>query len=194
MKSLSPATQAEAQKLLDQQDKLRKCFRAIADRRIPAVRIRIHDDLRLSRLLHTGKDFAFIGFEGRSDRPLSERRIKRSPLRDMATLMMSFQTAADAVFYDHVPGVKHRPEIDPALESLAKYWLQWTSATLLNGYFSRIADNSLLAQSDTHVRLLLDAFLLEQALEDIREKLRVEPERVKTPLKMLQRVLAAATS
>jgi len=194
LKSLSPPIQAEAQKLLDQQDKLRKCFRSISDRRIPAVRIRIHDDLRLSRLLHTGKDFVFIGFEGRSDRPLSERRIKRSPVRDVANLLMSFQTAADAVFYDHVPGVKHRPEIDVALESLGTYWLQWTSATFLNGYFSRIPNNSPLAQSEAHFRLLLDAFLLEQALEEIREKLRVEPERVKTPLKMLQRVLAAAAS
>jgi len=157
------------------------------------VRIRIHDDLRLSRLLHTGKDFVFIGFEGRADRPLSERRIKRSPLRDVASLMMSFQSPADAVFYDQVPGVKHRPEIGAALESLAAYWLQWTSAAFLNGYLSGVSKNSLLTRSDAYLRLLLDAFLLEQALEEIQEKLRDEPERVKTPIKMIERILAAAT-
>ncbi len=194
LKSLSPDTQAEAQKLLDQHDKLRQCFRLISDRRVSAVRIRIHDDLRLSRLLHTGKDFVFIGFEGRADRPLSERRIKRSPWRDVAGLMMSFQYAADAVFYDQVPGVKHRPEIGAALESLAAYWLQWTSAAFLDGYLGRVSKNSLFTQNDAYLRLLLDTFLLEQALEEIREKLRDEPERVRTPIKMLQRILAAATS
>ena len=56
-----------------------------------------------------------------------------------------------------------------------------------------LSKNSLLTRSDAHVRLLLDAFLLEQALEEIREILRDEPERVKTPIKMLQRILAAAT-
>ena len=193
LKSLSPDTQTEAQKLLDQHDKLRQCFRLISDRRVSAVRIRIHDDLRLSRLLHTGKDFVFIGFEGRADRPLSERRIKRSPLRDVSSLMMSFQYAADAVFYDQVPGVKHRPEIGAALQSLAAYWLQWTSAAFLNGYLGRASKSSLLTRSDAYLRLLLDTFLLEQTLEEIREKLRDEPERVKTPIKMLQRILAAAT-
>ncbi len=194
LKSLSAGTQAEAQKLLDQQDKLRKCFRLISDRRVTAARIRIHDDLRLSRLLHTGKDFVFIGFEGSAARPLSERRIKRSPLRDVASLMMSFQYAADAVFFDQVPGVKHRAEIGAALESLSVYWFQWISATFLNGYLDRTSKNTLLARSDPHLRLLLDAFLLEQALEEIRETLRDEPEHVKTPVKMLLRVLSAATS
>ena len=193
LKNLSAGTQAEAQKVLDQQDKLRKYFRLISDRRIGSARIRIHDDLRLSRLLHTGKDFVFIGFEGRSDRPLSERRIKRCPVRDVACLMMSFQYAADAVFFDQVPGVTHRPEIEAALESLATYWQQWTSAIFLNGYFGRISKNSILARSDTEARLLLDVFLLEQSLEEIRDKLRNDAERVKTPLKLLQRVLAAAT-
>ncbi len=190
LKNLSAATQADAQKLLDQQDKLRKYFRLISDRRIAAARIRIHDDLRLSRLLHTGKDFVFIGFEGPADRPLSERRIKRCPLRDVASLLMSFQFAADAVFYDQVHGVTHRPETAPALESLAAYWFQWTSATFLNGYFGRVGSAAPLGLTDANARLLLDAFLFEQALEEIREQLREQPERVKTPIKLLQRILA----
>ncbi len=192
LKNLSVAAQVDAQKLLDQQDKLRKSFRQISDRRIAGTRIRIHDDLRLSRLLHTGKDFVLVGFEGQSDRPLSERRIKRSPLRDVASLLMSFQFAADAVFYDQVHGMNYRPENAAALESLSAYWFQWTGATLLNGYFGGIGQAAPLALSDANARMLLDAFLLEQALEEIREQLREQPERVRTPIKLLQRVIATA--
>ncbi|HLH00318.1 MAG TPA: maltose alpha-D-glucosyltransferase [Bryobacteraceae bacterium] len=194
MKSLSTATQAEAQKVLDQQDKLRKLFRLISDRRLPAKRIRIHDDLRLGRLLHTGKDFVFIGFEGRSSRPLSERRIKRSPMRDVASLLMSLQVASDAVFYGQVPGISFRAETAAVLETLSTYWLQWASAMFLNGYFRGIGGSSVLSEPDPQARVLLDAFLLEQALEEMSEVLRTEPERAKTPLKLLQRVLSTSAA
>ena len=194
LKSLSPGTQSEAQQALDQQDKIRKIFRQITDRRLPAKRIRIHDDLRLSRLLHTGKDFVFIGFEGRSGRPLSERRIKRSPLRDVASLIMSFQIAADAVFYGQVPGVNYRPDRASVLEGLSTYWLQWASAAFLNGYFNGVGAASMLSLPDAQTRALLDAFLLEQALEEVREVLRTEPERVRTPLKLIQRMISATSS
>ena len=189
LKNLPAATQSDAQRLLDQQDHVRKYFRIISDRKLAGLRTRVHDDLHLSRLLHTGKDFAFIGFEGRASRPLSERRIKRCPLRDVASMVMSLHFAADAVFFDEVHGVKFRQEASALLESLSAYWFQWTSATLMNGYFVATAGSSLYPQNDDKVRLLLDVFLLEQCLEEIRRQLRSEPARVRTPIKLLQRVL-----
>ena len=192
LKTLPQTDQAEAQKLLDQQDKLRACFRQITGRRMAAMRIRIHDDLALKRLLHTGKDFVFVGFEGRADRPLSERRIKRSPLRDVASLLLSLQYAAYAVFHDEVPGVKHRPEIMPALESLSAYWFEWISATFLKGYLNVIGQSPLLAQDGANVRSLLDAFLLERAVEEIEDQLRDQGQRILPAVKLLLRILAAS--
>jgi maltose alpha-D-glucosyltransferase/alpha-amylase len=188
-KGLPPTTQLDAQRLLDQQDRVRKYFRAVADRKVTAQRIRIHDDLHLSRLLHTGKDFVFTGFEGRADRPLSERRIKRCALRDVASMLMSLHFAADAVFFDQIHGVNFRPEIASTLDSLAAYWFQWSGSAFLNGYFALMHPSFPPPQNDPNVRLLLDVFVLEQGLEEIRGQLRGEAARSRTPIKLLQRIL-----
>jgi len=191
LSDLPESVRMGVQALLDQPEQLLSRFRGIAYRPIRASRIRVHGDLRLARILHTGKDFVFVGFEGLSERPLSERRIKRCALRDLACLLMSLQYAADAVFEDGVPGVKHRPEIAPDLESLAAYWFRWVGATLLNGYFEAIGPASILPGNRGDLRLLIDAFLLERALEAIREQVRDRPEGVNTPLRMVHRILAA---
>ena len=194
LSALPEPVRMEVQTLLDQPDLLVSRFRGIADRSIRASRIRVHGDLRLARILHTGKDFVFVGFEGRSDRPLSERRIKRCALRDLACLLMSLQYAADAVFDDRVPGVKHGPEIAPDLEAMAAYWFRWVAAMLLNGYFEAIEPASILPRNRADLRALFDAFLLERALEEIAEQLRDRPEGVKTPLKMVHRILGASAN
>jgi len=38
----------------------------------------------------TSRDFVFLDFEGDANLPVSERRIKRSPLRDVARMLRSF--------------------------------------------------------------------------------------------------------
>jgi len=191
LSGLTPSEQSDAQALLDQEDRMRAAIRLLCDRRIHSLRIRVHDDLHLKRLLHTEKDFIFVGFEGRVDRPLSERRIKRCPLRDVAALLMSLQCAADAVFGDLVPGVKTRPEIEPALESLAAYWFKWASATFLKGYRDVTAGKLLVAENDAALRSLLDIFLMERSLEDIRHTVAARPASIRSPLQTLLRVLRA---
>ena len=62
---------------------------------------------------YTGKDFMFIDFEGELCRSLGERRIKRSPLRDVAGMLRSFQYASDAVLFGRIPGITSRPELRP---------------------------------------------------------------------------------
>jgi maltose alpha-D-glucosyltransferase / alpha-amylase len=186
--ALPPAAQDEARKLLEQEEQIRRFFRPIPDRRVPATRIRLHDDLRLEQLLYTGKDFVFVGFGGRADRPLSERSIKRSPLRDIASLMLSLEYAAHAVLFDQLPGVTRRPEAIPALEGWAGYWRDWVSAMFLKSYFESADTSALQLKNDANVRLLLDAFLIERGLEEIGRELMDRPEWVRIPVRMILRV------
>jgi maltose alpha-D-glucosyltransferase / alpha-amylase len=185
----TPVAQEEAKQLIDRQEDLRRRFRSIPERRIAAMRIRLHDGLRLEQVLYTGKDFVFVGFGGKADRPLSERRIKRSPLRDIASMLMSFDYAAHAVLFDQVPGVTRKPEAIPALEAWAGYWSNWVSARFLNGYFDTLGASTLLPQNDTDVRLLLEAYLLERALEETGRDLSERPEWSRIPVRMVLRIL-----
>jgi maltose alpha-D-glucosyltransferase/alpha-amylase len=191
--SLPAAAQDQARKLLDKEEQIRRFFRPVPDRRVPATRIRLHDDLRLEQILHTGKDFVFVGFGGRADRPLSERRIKRPPLQDVASLLLSFEYAAHAVLFDQVPGVTRRPETTPSLEFWAGYWRDWVSAMFLKSYLENVDSSALRLQNDADVRLLLDVFLMEQALEEVGRELVERPEWVGIPLRLILRLLDGVT-
>ncbi len=66
------------------------------------------------QILHTGKDFLIIDFEGEPSISLSERRLKRSPLRDVAGMILSFHYAAQAALlkqaeHGSLPEAKMKP-------------------------------------------------------------------------------------
>jgi len=81
-------------------------------------------------VLYTGNDFVIIDFEGEPTRPLSVRRLKRSPLRDVAGMLRSFHYASYAALLGQTPGV--RPEDFATLEPWARFWYLAVSAAFLN--------------------------------------------------------------
>ena len=86
------------------------------------MKIRIHGDYHLGQMLYTGKDFVIIDFEGEPARTLSERRLKRSPLRDVAGMIRSFHYAAFTASLQHASG--HPGDLallDPWLETWSTY-------------------------------------------------------------------------
>ncbi len=191
--TLKPALPAEArplaEELLKSQDRLGERFGALLGAKISATRIRTHGDYHLGRLLHTGKDFVILGFEGEPARPLSERRMKRSPFRDVAGMLRSFHYAAYAkLFEESEAGVAHEVAM-PALESWALDWERWTSATFLRAYLDRAWGASFVPSSRDELRMLLDVFLLEKAVYELAYELNNRPGWVRIPLQAIRQIL-----
>jgi maltose alpha-D-glucosyltransferase/alpha-amylase len=120
---------------------------------------------------------------------LSERRIKRPPLRDVASLLLSFEYSAHAVLFDQVPGVTARPETTPSLGFWAGYWRDWVSAMFLKSYLESVDIKALLLENEGDVRLLLNVFLMERALEEVGRELMERPAWAVIPIRLILRLL-----
>jgi maltose alpha-D-glucosyltransferase / alpha-amylase len=172
----------DAQELLAHEQDLHAAFRVVLDRRISGQRIRTHGDFHLGQVLHTGNDFVIIDFEGEPARPLSERRIKRSALRDVAGMMRSFHYAPYAVVFGQAQGVVIRAEDRTLLDAAARFWHACVSAAYLRAYLAASGGAPHLPSTREELRVLLDAYRLEKALYEIRYEFNNRPDWLRIPL------------
>ncbi len=179
---LQPETQDRARQLLSCEQEAYRILLPLRDRRIAAWRIRHHGDYHLGQLLYTGNDFYVLDFEGDTSRPLSERRIKRSPLRDVASMIRSFDYVSHAVLFGQVPGITPTQASIAELERWACIWHSWVSAMFLNSYWETARTGDFLPQSTEDLRDLVQAYLLERAAQEIEYEIDNRPEWARIPI------------
>ena len=175
--------------MLAAQDRVIERFGALLNSKIPATRIRCHGDYHLGQVLYTGKDFVILDFEGEPARPLSERRMNRSPFRDVAGMLRSFQYAAYASLYEESEEGVVQATALPALESWALDWERWTSATFLKAYLDRAWGASFVPPSREELSMLIDVYLLEKAVYELAYELNNRPGWVRIPLQGIRQIL-----
>jgi maltose alpha-D-glucosyltransferase/alpha-amylase len=189
---LEPEAHAAAAALLAAQDLVRERFALLLGPKVTATRIRTHGDYHLGQVLYTGRDFVILDFEGEPARPLSERRLKRSPLRDVAGMLRSFQYAAYARLFEESGSGIISPSEAPIFESWALYWQRWVSAAFLGAYLERTATASFVPARRSELATLLDAYVLEKALYELAYELNHRPGWVRIPLAGILQILGLA--
>jgi maltose alpha-D-glucosyltransferase/alpha-amylase len=186
-KELAQETQAEALQLLGLEESLLRRAWKILEHKITAQRMRCHGDYHLGQVLYTGKEFMLIDLEGETQRPFSHRRRKRSPLRDVASMLRSFHYA---VRFALQKGVVRSQDI-PNLEPWAEFWYQWVGAVFLKAYLEVAAQDSFLPRDPAEIATLLDFFLLKRAVNELRDELTNHPDQAAVPIKGLLQLLEA---
>lgn len=149
---------------------------------IAAERTRVHGDYHLGQVLAADDDFFIIDFEGEPARPLRERRIKSSPLQDVAGMLRSFHYAPYAVLLGQAPGVSFDADQRRSLDPWARLWYRWVSATFLKSYLATAGQAPFIPQSRGELRTLLDLYLLDKALYELAYELNNRPDWVRIPL------------
>ena len=181
----------DVQDVLDLEKDILERFCPIRDRKITAGRIRCHGDYHLGRLLFTGKDFVITGFEGGAARPLTERRLKCSPLRDVAGMLRSLHYAVYYALLAHeargFAGAQH----SDYLEYCADYWYSWVCTVYLKSYLETAAPGNFLPEAKEDLRVLLDAYMLEKAIHELAYEFNNRPDWLKIPIQGIRQMIRA---
>ena len=173
--TLSEDTAEAATELVAREAEILDRLREVARRKVDSVRTRIHGDYHLGQVLFTGNDFVIIDFEGEPLRPLSERRIKRSPLRDVAGMVRSYHYAARSGLIQRLEEGVIGTEEGARLEPWVDTWFQWAAAAFLEGYLEATDGTSVVPRDGDDLRMMLDAYLLDKAMYELGYELNNRP-------------------
>jgi maltose alpha-D-glucosyltransferase / alpha-amylase len=185
LSDLPSAFRNEAKEVLAAEQEILGREKRLLDRRTNAAKIRIHGDYHLGQLLYTGKDFVILDFEGEPARALSERKLKRSALRDVAGMMRSFQYAAYSALWQ--PAM--RKEDVPFLERWADLWYRQVSSVFLQSYLKTTRDAVFIPKNSDDLQIMLEAYLLDKAVYEIGYELNNRPDWVVIPVRGIKHIL-----
>jgi maltose alpha-D-glucosyltransferase / alpha-amylase len=172
----------ETKNIVDFENEILDFISQILKIKISAKKIRIHGDYHLKQILFTGKDFVITNFEGPSAAALSERRMKRSALRDVTSMIWSFHFAAYiASFTDDI---QTKGDITKS-EQFAEQWWFYISDKFLSSYFDQIKDSDFLPRDRDEIEYLFHFYLLEKILLELTAFISEDSPWTNIPLKGL---------
>ena len=180
-----------AARVLEQENAIIAMFRAVFERRIHSQRTRFHGRLHLGHLLLHDGDVVMFDFEGDPNQPLSERRIKRCPLRDVASMLVSFGYAAQSAIRQAMGGERGENVTRHALRVWGRFWYSHVSAAFLTGYMTTARGAPYLPAAQADQELLLHTHLLERALLDVRADIEDKDELAGMPFRLILHLLDA---
>ena len=166
----------DAEAVIAAQEQLLARLRRLLGPKLTATRIACHGNFHLQQVLCTADDFTIIDFEGEPPRPLFERRLKRTPLADVASMVRSFHYAARVVLSEAADAGRLR------------FWRHWIAAAFVKAYLSA-TNPELLPPDRTDVYLLFEMTLIERTLYELGYELDHRPDWVGIPLADLREML-----
>jgi trehalose synthase-fused probable maltokinase len=138
-----------------------------------APKTRHHGDYHLGQVLETmDGNFAIIDFEGEPSKPLSVRRAKRSPLRDVAGMLRSFDYARHAALRAGDADAAQR-------RARADAWYVAARQAFLDAYLP------IVGRDPAEVEAPLAALELEKAAYEVLYELNNRPDWLAIPVQAL---------
>ncbi|MBC8413829.1 putative maltokinase [bacterium] len=186
IRKLPEGIREEAKTIAAAEKDIIKYYEKILGRKFAATKMRIHGDYHLGQVLYTGKDFIVIDFEGEPARALSERKLKRSPLVDIAGMLRSFHYAVHAEYFSHIA---LRPEDAGELALWLDPWYKCICKVFLNAYVSKASSGNFLPKDMSDFKILLEVFMLEKAVYELGYELNNRPEWLVIPFQGIKSIL-----
>lgn len=186
IKVLPDNMQAEAEDILNRKQDILNLLKRIYHKKFDVIRCRIHGNYHLAQVLLTGKDVSIQDFGGNPSRPYSERRLKRSPLRDVATMLRSLHNLAYEAFFlsNQVPAEKLQRVIP-----FARLWAHYIGGFFMRAYLDTVRHSSIVPEDPDDLRVMLQTYLLEKAIFDLNQDLMYRPGWAIVSIRTIQSIL-----
>lgn len=172
--------------LNNKKEQLLTTLRKIYSKKFDVMKIRIHGNFGLSHVLLTGKDIILHDFGGNPLKPFSERRLKRSPLRDASAMIRSLYYVA---YEEFLSSSQMQKEEQNLLLSFADFWSHYMSMFFMKAYMDEIKDSGFIPDNESDFEILLETFLLENALHWFNYEVNHRPQRAIIPLRIIQMII-----
>jgi maltose alpha-D-glucosyltransferase/alpha-amylase len=180
-----PEIREQLDKVASERENLLLFLKKIYSKKFDVLKTRIHGNLSLANVLLTGKDLLIHNFGGSPDKPFSEWRLKRSPLRDVSNMIHSFYYVAYEGFLNSSQLLTDEQQ---SLMHFADYWAHYMSSFFLHAYHEETQGMAFIPAAKEDYEILLDSFLLENALHWLNYELVHRPEKVIIPLKVIEAI------
>jgi maltose alpha-D-glucosyltransferase/alpha-amylase len=170
----------EVKLILEMRERILASFSEIFEEKIEAFKTRIHGDYHLQQVLFNGDDFYIIDFEGEPMHSISERRLKRTPFKDVAGMVRSFHYVA---YGQLLLSKKYKNEHMPYLEECAQQWFHYISQSFLSSYFKTTKGQVFIPKEEKEKQILLRSYILEKAIYELGYEMNARPHWLGIPLK-----------
>ncbi|PLX25841.1 MAG: maltose alpha-D-glucosyltransferase [Salinivirgaceae bacterium] len=176
----------EVDKLLPLRHKVLDVLKKIYSKKLDIYKIRTHGNLKLRHVLFTGRDFIFINFEGRPGTRYSQRRLKKSPIADIASMLSSFHYVA----YEAIMKNQNiRREDFDSLQPWAEKWYHYMGQIFIKAYLDKVNGSMFIPENEEDFENTLNVFLLETTIQRIHNELIEPSQKLIIPVIQLLRIL-----
>ena len=184
--TLTESTRRETNQFRGKKTELLTTLKNIYSKKLDIWKTRTHGTYGLKKLLMTGKDIVIQDFGGKPHTTYSERRIKRSPLRDVAEMVISFYyTAYEGFFFNtHIP----KSELNSLLP-FADMWAHYISGFFVKAYLDEVQGTQLIPREEKDLETVFHIFLLEKSLAHFSNALNSGSEWAIVPLRLIKSIL-----
>jgi maltose alpha-D-glucosyltransferase/alpha-amylase len=189
LKRLPDNVRKEAEAVMNMKEDILSEMKKIYRKKFDAVKIRIHGDYHLGQVLFTGKDFVILDFEGEPSRSYSERRLKRSPLRDVAGMIRSFHYAAyGSLFLNEQVRKEDIDKLAPYVEQ----WYYYMSGFFMQAYLETVKGSAFIPEDKEDLDTMIQTYLLEKAIYELNYELNNRPDWLIIPIRGIKALMASS--